>query len=149
MSNYAHPEVLVDTQWVAEHLNDPKVRIVELGYDTSDYVSGHIPGAVGWGWSTDLQHPIRKDLPDKEGIEELLARSGIENQYRLSRGLSTPRKNLIGVSVRSATAFSSPLANRSEFWWMCARQKNIMVSCGMGGDTRQKPASAVVISPAR
>jgi len=72
MSNYAHPEVLVDTQWVAEHLNDPKVRIVELGYDTSDYVSGHIPGALGWGWSTDFQHPIRKDLPDKEGIEELL-----------------------------------------------------------------------------
>ena len=79
MSNYAHPEILVDTQWVAEHLNDPKVRIVELGYDTSDYVSGHIPGAVGWGWSTDFQHPIRKDLPDKDGIEELLARSGIEN----------------------------------------------------------------------
>jgi thiosulfate/3-mercaptopyruvate sulfurtransferase len=79
VSNYAHPEVLVDTRWVADHLNDPEVRIVEVGYDTNDYVSGHIPGAVGWAWSTDFQHPIRKDVPDKEGIEELLARSGIKN----------------------------------------------------------------------
>ncbi len=78
MSYYAHPEVLVDTQWVAEHLAAPKVRIVEVGYDMKDYDSGHISGAVGWGWNTSFQHPIRKDLPDKMGMEELLARSGIE-----------------------------------------------------------------------
>ena len=60
MSGYAHPEVLVDTQWVAEHLTAPKVRVVEVGYDLSDYSCGHIPGAVGWGWSTDFQHPTRK-----------------------------------------------------------------------------------------
>ncbi|MCX6084413.1 MAG: sulfurtransferase, partial [Caldiserica bacterium] len=76
MLGYAHPEVLVDTQWVAEHLTAPKVRVVEAGSDLSDYNSGHIPGAVGWSWSTDFQHPIRKDLPDKGGMEELLARSG-------------------------------------------------------------------------
>lgn len=51
MLGYAHPEVLVDTQWVAKHLIAPKVRVVEVGYDLSDYNSGHIPGAVGWGWS--------------------------------------------------------------------------------------------------
>jgi thiosulfate/3-mercaptopyruvate sulfurtransferase len=79
MLNYAHPEILVDTQWVAEHLNDPKVRIVEAGYDISDYASGHIPGAMGWAWSIDFQHPIRKDLPDKEGMGQLLTRSGIAN----------------------------------------------------------------------
>ena len=76
---YAHPEVLVDTQWVAEHLNAPKVRVIEVGYDLSHFNSGHISGAVGWGWSTDFQHSIRKDLPDKGEMEELLARSGIEN----------------------------------------------------------------------
>jgi thiosulfate/3-mercaptopyruvate sulfurtransferase len=79
MIRYAHPEVLVDTQWVAEHLHAPKVRIIEAGYDLSNYNSGHIPGAVGWGWSTDFQHSIRKDLPDKREMEELLTRSGIEN----------------------------------------------------------------------
>ena len=48
MLDYAHPEVLVETQWVAEQLNAPKVRIVEVGYDMGDYDSGHIPSAVGW-----------------------------------------------------------------------------------------------------
>jgi thiosulfate/3-mercaptopyruvate sulfurtransferase len=79
MLDYAHPEVLVETQWVVEHLNAPQVRIVEVGYDLGDYDSGHIPGAVGWAWSIDFQHSIRKDLPDVQGMAELLARSGIEN----------------------------------------------------------------------
>jgi thiosulfate/3-mercaptopyruvate sulfurtransferase len=79
MLSYVHPEVLVDTQWVAEHLTAPKVRVVEVGYDKRDYDSGHISGSVGWGWSTDFQHPIHKDLPDKGGVEEMLIRSGIES----------------------------------------------------------------------
>lgn len=79
MSGYVHPEVLVETQWVAEHLTASKVCIIEVNFDLSNYNSGHIPGAVGWSWSTDFQHPIRKDLPDKEGIETLLTRSNIEN----------------------------------------------------------------------
>ena len=79
MLDYVHPEVLVETQWVEEHLTSPKVRIVEVGYDLGDYDSGHIPGAVGWAWSTDFQHPVRKDLPDRQAMAELLARSGIEN----------------------------------------------------------------------
>jgi thiosulfate/3-mercaptopyruvate sulfurtransferase len=78
-SGYSHPEVLADTQWAAEHLTAPKVRVVEVGFDLSDYNSGHIPGAVGWAWSTDFQHPIRKDVPDKRAMEGLLNRSGIEN----------------------------------------------------------------------
>jgi thiosulfate/3-mercaptopyruvate sulfurtransferase len=48
MSAYAHPAILVDTQWVAEHLNDSKFRIIEIGYDYNNYTSDHIPGAVGW-----------------------------------------------------------------------------------------------------
>lgn len=79
MPGYAYPEVLVDTQWVAEHLETPKIRIIEVSSDLSKYDSGHIPGAVGWSWGTDFQHPIRKDLPDRNGMEALLARSGIEN----------------------------------------------------------------------
>ncbi len=76
---YADDNIVVDTQWVSEHLNSPKVRLVEVGYDVDNYNAGHIPGATGWGWSTDFQHPIRKDLPTKEGMEKLLSRSGIDN----------------------------------------------------------------------
>jgi thiosulfate/3-mercaptopyruvate sulfurtransferase len=79
MSGYVHPEVLVDTQWVAKHLTASNVRIIEVNFDLSNYTSGHIPGAVGWSWSADFQHPIRKDLPDKEGMEKLLTSSNIEN----------------------------------------------------------------------
>jgi thiosulfate/3-mercaptopyruvate sulfurtransferase len=79
MINYAHPEILVDPQWVAEHLNAPKVRVIDVGYDLSNYKTGHISGAVGWGWSTDFQHSTCKDLPDKEEMQELLTRSGIES----------------------------------------------------------------------
>lgn len=78
MLNYAQPEVLADTQWVTRHLESPDVRIVEAGYDLDDYDSGHIPGSVGWAWSTDFQHPTRKDLPDEGGMVELLSRSGID-----------------------------------------------------------------------
>ena len=52
MAEYAHPEVLVSTQWAAEHLNDPKVRFIEVDVDTTGYDQGHIPGAVGWNWQT-------------------------------------------------------------------------------------------------
>jgi len=71
--------VLVETQWVADHLKDPKIRLVEVDVDTSAYDSGHIPGAIGWNWKRDTQQPIRRDIPDKAGVEELLSRSGIAN----------------------------------------------------------------------
>ena len=54
-TEYAHPEVLVDTQWVADHLNDPKVKIIEVDVDTSAYDTGHIKGAIGLDWRKDLQ----------------------------------------------------------------------------------------------
>jgi thiosulfate/3-mercaptopyruvate sulfurtransferase len=69
--------VLVETEWVAEHLNDRKVRLVEVDVDTTAYDSGHIPGAVGWNWKKDTQQPIRRDIPDKTGVEALLGRSGV------------------------------------------------------------------------
>src|SRR5438270_12397282 len=79
MSNYAHPDVLVETEWVAEHLRDPKVRLVEVDVDTSAYDSGHIPGAVGWNWKRDTQQTVRRDVPEQSTWEALLSRSGIGN----------------------------------------------------------------------
>jgi thiosulfate/3-mercaptopyruvate sulfurtransferase len=79
MAEYAHPEVLVSTQWVAEHANDPNVRLVEVDVDTSAYDQGHIAGAVGWNWQTQLQDNIRRDLIEKAALEQLLGKSGISN----------------------------------------------------------------------
>ncbi len=79
MSEYAHPEVLVSTDWVAEHANDPKVRLIEVDVDTSAYEQGHIAGAVGWNWQTQLQDNIRRDLVDKATLERLLGQSGVSN----------------------------------------------------------------------
>ncbi|MGH2404745.1 MAG: sulfurtransferase, partial [bacterium] len=70
---YAHPEVLVDTDWVGAHLNDPKVRLVEVDVDTAAYDTGHIAGAVGWNWQKDTQQPVRRDIPDKAALEALLS----------------------------------------------------------------------------
>ena len=79
MTDYKHPEVLVTTQWAADRLNDPKVRLVEVDVDTSAYDQGHIPGAVGWNWQSQLQDNIRRDLIDKPALEKLLGASGISN----------------------------------------------------------------------
>jgi thiosulfate/3-mercaptopyruvate sulfurtransferase len=78
-AGYAHPEVLVDTQWVADHLNDSKVKVVEVDVDTTAYDSGHIKGAIGLDWRKDLQaRPIRDLLPKAE-FEKLLSSKGISN----------------------------------------------------------------------
>src|SRR5579864_4136044 len=79
MSEYKHPEVLVSTEWAAGHLNDPKVRLIEVDVDTTAYDQGHIPGAVGWNWQSQLQDNIRRDLIDKATLEALLGKSGISN----------------------------------------------------------------------
>jgi thiosulfate/3-mercaptopyruvate sulfurtransferase len=79
MAEYKHPEVLVSTEWAAEHLSDPKFRLVEVDVDTSAYEQGHIPGAVGWNWQTQLQDGVRRDLISKSAMEELLGKSGIAN----------------------------------------------------------------------
>lgn len=79
MADYAHPEVLVSTSWAAEHLSDPRVRLIEVDVDTSAYDQGHIPGAVGWNWQTQLQDGVRRDLLDKAAWEALLSKSGVAN----------------------------------------------------------------------
>jgi len=79
MGDYKHPEVLVNTDWVTQHAKDPKVRIVEVDVDTTAYEKGHIEGAVGWNWQTQLQDNVRRDLLSQRQLEELLSKSGIAN----------------------------------------------------------------------
>ncbi len=79
MSEFKHPEVLVTTEWAAQHLNDPKVRLIEVDVDTTAYDQGHIAGAVGWNWQTQLQDNVRRDLIDKAALEALLGKSGVGN----------------------------------------------------------------------
>jgi thiosulfate/3-mercaptopyruvate sulfurtransferase len=78
-AQYANPNVLVDTDWVAQHLNDPQVRIVESDEDVLLYEVGHIPGAVKLDWHTDQQDPVVRDFVNKAGFEHLLAARGIAN----------------------------------------------------------------------
>jgi len=73
---YAHPEVLVSTEWVAGHLNDPSVRLVESNEDTLLYASGHVPGAVHVDWTSDLNDQVRRDYITREGFEALMSRIG-------------------------------------------------------------------------
>jgi thiosulfate/3-mercaptopyruvate sulfurtransferase len=73
---YAHPEVLVSTDWVAAHLNDPSIRIVESNEDTLLYASGHVPGAVNVDWTSDLNDQLRRDYITREGFEQLMSRIG-------------------------------------------------------------------------
>ena len=83
MSSEPYSQVLASTQWLAEHLNDPHLKLVEVvwgaspSFGMSAYESGHIPGALVWDFEKDLHDPIRKDILDKQGLEALLSRSGI------------------------------------------------------------------------
>lgn len=74
---YSNPDKLVSTDWVAEHLNDDNVRIIESNEDPLLYPSGHIPGAVEVDWVKDLNDPLRRDYLDKDGFEALASRIGI------------------------------------------------------------------------
>jgi thiosulfate/3-mercaptopyruvate sulfurtransferase len=76
---YVHPEVLVDADWVAAHLHDPSVRLIEVDVDTTAYEQGHIPGAVGFNWQKELQDPIIRAPLSQEHLEELLSRAGVSN----------------------------------------------------------------------
>ncbi|HEX9565473.1 MAG TPA: sulfurtransferase [Gemmatimonadaceae bacterium] len=77
MAKYAHPEVLVTTDWVKENLGKTGIKVVEVDVDTKQYDAGHIPGAVGLNWQTQLQDQVRRDILDKAGFEQLMSASGI------------------------------------------------------------------------
>jgi thiosulfate/3-mercaptopyruvate sulfurtransferase len=74
---YSAPDVLVSTDWVAQHRNDPNIRIAEVDVDTAAYDQGHVPGSVGWNWTTELCDTLVRDIVPQAKLEELLGRSGI------------------------------------------------------------------------
>jgi thiosulfate/3-mercaptopyruvate sulfurtransferase len=76
-NQYTHPESLVETDWVAAHSKDPGVRLVEVDVDTAAYDQGHIAGAVGWNWQTQLQDQVRRTLATKPQFEDLCGQAGI------------------------------------------------------------------------
>ena len=80
MTEYAHPEMLVSTQWVEDHLeNLSELRLVEVDVDTSLYEQGHIPGAVAWNWENQLQDQVRRDVLNQGDFNQLMSQSGISN----------------------------------------------------------------------
>jgi thiosulfate/3-mercaptopyruvate sulfurtransferase len=80
---YARPDVLVSTDWVAEHLDDPSVRIVESNEDPLLYASGHLPGAVEVDWTRDLNDPVRRDYLDRDAFQALMRRIGADSDTTL------------------------------------------------------------------
>jgi thiosulfate/3-mercaptopyruvate sulfurtransferase len=77
LGGYAHPDALVETGWLEEHVDDPAVRIIEVDEDTTAYEKGHIQNAVAWNWFTDLHAPVGRDYVDQAGLTALLRKAGV------------------------------------------------------------------------
>ncbi len=92
---YTHPDVLVSTDWVAAHLDDPGVRVIESNEDPLLYPSGHVPGAVEVDWAADLNDPVRRDYLDRAAFAALMSR--------------------IGVTPETTVVFYGDKSN----WWAC------------------------------
>jgi thiosulfate/3-mercaptopyruvate sulfurtransferase len=80
MATNTLPDVLVNTDWVAQHATDTGVRVVEVDVDTTSYDQGHVPGAAGWNWTTQLCDTLVRDIIPARQLEELLGKSGIDNK---------------------------------------------------------------------
>ena len=79
MTDYARPDVLGETDWIEQHLDDPTVRIIEVDEDTTAFEKGHIPGAIGWNWNTDLHAEVGRDYIDQDGLTLLLQTAGVKD----------------------------------------------------------------------
>ncbi len=77
VSGYAKDDVLVSADWAKAHLDDPSIRFVEVDVDTTAYDQSHIPGAVGWNWTSQLSDGVRRDIATRQDFSELLSQSGI------------------------------------------------------------------------
>lgn len=82
MGEYAK-QVLVSTQWVEDHLSDDGLRVVEVDEDPSLYAEAHIPGAVGFDWTKDLQDPVRRDFLEPAAFADLLGSRGISSEHTI------------------------------------------------------------------
>ena len=77
MTGYANPDALVETDWLEANVNDPGIRVIEVDEDTEAYDKGHIGGAVGWNWTSDLHADVGRDYVDQAGLADLLSRAGV------------------------------------------------------------------------
>jgi thiosulfate/3-mercaptopyruvate sulfurtransferase len=77
MTEYENPDALVETDWLEEHLGDPAVRVIEVDEDTAAYEKGHVRGAIGWNWTTDLHTKVGRDYVSRQELSELLSRAGV------------------------------------------------------------------------
>jgi thiosulfate/3-mercaptopyruvate sulfurtransferase len=75
----AAEDVLVSTDWVAQHGSDPGIKLIEVDVDTNAYDEGHIAGAVGFNWTSQLQDQVRRDIISKDDLEKLLSQAGVSN----------------------------------------------------------------------
>jgi len=82
-ADYAHPEMIVSTEWVAEHLDDPGLVVAESDEDVLLYETGHIPGAVKLDWHTELNDPVTRDYVDGAGFSRLMSQKGISRDTTL------------------------------------------------------------------
>jgi thiosulfate/3-mercaptopyruvate sulfurtransferase len=80
VAQYAN-DVLVDTQWVEDHLDDPNVRIVEVDENPALYAEAHVPGAIGFDWKQDLQDQVKRDFLGPEAFGALFGSRGISNEH--------------------------------------------------------------------
>ncbi len=83
MADYTHPEKLVSTDWVADHLDDANVRLIEVDVDTSAYDEGHPPGAVAWNWTSQLQDQVQRDVASRDAVEALLHGAGANDDSQI------------------------------------------------------------------
>ncbi len=83
MAEYANPDKLVSTDWVAARLDDPGVCLIEVDVDTGAYDEGHPPGAAAWNWTSQLQDQVRRDVADRETVEALLRGAGANDDSRI------------------------------------------------------------------
>ncbi len=81
MAEYANPEALVETDWLEEHADDTAIRVIEVDEDTQAYEKGHIRGAVGWNWTTDLHTKVGRDYVSQQELAELLSRAGVGQDF--------------------------------------------------------------------
>src|SRR5436190_5901186 len=77
MAEYAHPDALVETDWLADRLDDPAIRVIEVDEDTTAYEKGHIRNALGWNWFEDLHAKPRREYIDQQGLNALLRQAGV------------------------------------------------------------------------
>src|SRR5438034_10363634 len=89
MARYAVPETLVETDWVKANLSKPNIKLAEIDVDTKAYDAGHIPGAVGFNWQTQLQDQVRRDIISKEAFEKRVGGAGIAPNDTVGRDVDT------------------------------------------------------------